>query len=56
MTDELAQILFALGALLLVGHGLRQRNIPMANYVKLAAIWVAIFAAVFICVRWLQGE
>lgn len=48
MTDDMAQWIWGIGALMLVGSSLLARRLPIAQSLKMALIWVAIFGAAFV--------
>ena len=48
MTDDIAQWIWGIGALALVGSSLVARRLPIGQTVKMALAWLAIFAAVFV--------
>ena len=53
MTGEIAvQSLWFIGAFILVLSGLVARRLPLADGLKMAAAWVAIFSALFLLI-WL---
>jgi hypothetical protein len=52
MTGETTvQILWFVGALTLVLSLLLARRLPMADWLKMALVWVAIFGLVFLVIR-----
>src|SRR5688572_9773135 len=48
MSDDAASLIWALGALVLVGSALAARRVPFARAWKMALLWLAIFAALFL--------
>ncbi|MBA3896649.1 MAG: TIGR02281 family clan AA aspartic protease [Sphingomonadaceae bacterium] len=46
--DTTAQLIWGVGALALVGSSLAARRLPLAQSLKMALAWVAIFAGVFV--------
>jgi aspartyl protease family protein len=48
MTDDMAQWIWGVGALVLVGSSLVARRMPLGQTVKMILLWVAIFGAVFV--------
>ena len=55
MEDRLASIILILGTLVLVGSGFAARRLPAGHMAKLALLWAAIFAAMFLLVRLVTG-
>lgn len=56
MTGELAvQAIWFIGAFVLVLSGLVARRLPMADWLKMALAWIAIFALMFLVVKLWQG-
>lgn len=56
MTGETTvQILWFLGAFTLVLSSLIARRLPMADWLKMALAWVAIFGLVFLVIRTWQA-
>ncbi|MBB6424533.1 hypothetical protein [Sphingopyxis sp. JAI128] len=49
--DTTVQILWFAGAFALVLSSLLARRLPMADWVKMALAWVAIFGLVFLVIR-----
>jgi aspartyl protease family protein len=52
---DAAYAIYALLAMMLVGSSLAARRLPMSDIVKMALIWVAIFAAGFAFFMMLQA-
>jgi aspartyl protease family protein len=48
MTDDTAQWIWGVGALILVGSSLIARRMPIARTLKMLLMWVAIFGAAFV--------
>jgi aspartyl protease family protein len=48
MTDNMAQWIWGIGALMLVGSSLVARRMPIGQTLKMALLWVAIFGAMFV--------
>jgi aspartyl protease family protein len=48
MTDDVAQWIWGIAALVLVGSSLVARRLPIGQTVKMALAWVAIFGGVFV--------
>ena len=56
MTGETTvQILWFVGAFALILSSLIARRLPMADWLKMALAWVAIFALVFLVIRTWQA-
>lgn len=53
--DTTVQILWFAGAFALVLSSLLARRLPMADWIKMALAWVAIFGLVFLVVRTWQA-
>jgi hypothetical protein len=49
--DTTVQILWFAGAFALVLSSLLARRLPMADWIKMALAWVAIFGLVFLVIR-----
>lgn len=49
--DTTVQLLWFVGAFTLVLSSLLARRLPMADWVKMALAWVAIFGLVFLVIR-----
>jgi hypothetical protein len=57
MTDQIASLLWFAGAFTLVLSSLAVRRISLGDGVKMALLWVLIFAAMFMAVRaWQVGQ
>jgi aspartyl protease family protein len=48
MTDNAAQWIWGIGALVLVGSSLLARRMPIGQSIKMALAWIAIFGAAFV--------
>jgi aspartyl protease family protein len=48
MTDDMAQWIWGIGALMLVGSSLVARRMPIGQTLKMLLLWVAIFGAFFV--------
>ena len=53
--DTTVQILWFAGAFALVLSSLLARRLPMADWIKMALAWVAIFGLVFLAIRTWQA-
>ncbi|MHA4837224.1 hypothetical protein [Sphingopyxis sp. MSC1_008] len=53
--DTTVQILWFAGAFVLVLSSLLARRLPMADWLKMALAWVAIFGLVFLVIRTWQA-
>lgn len=53
--DGIVQTIWFIGAFTLVISALVARRLPIGDVVKMALIWIAIFAVVFAVVSWWQG-
>ena len=53
--DTTVQILWFAGAFALVLSSLLARRLPMADWIKMALVWVAIFGLVFLVIRTWQA-
>ena len=53
--DTTVQILWIAGAFALVLSSLLARRLPMADWIKMALAWVAIFGLVFLVIRTWQA-
>ncbi|HKX89271.1 MAG TPA: hypothetical protein VJM13_08685 [Sphingopyxis sp.] len=53
--DTTVQILWFAGAFVLVLSSLLARRLPMADWIKMALAWVAIFGLVFLVIRTWQA-
>jgi hypothetical protein len=53
--DTTVQILWFAGAFALVLSSLLARRLPMADWIKMAFAWVAIFGLVFLVIRTWQA-
>lgn len=53
--DTTVQILWFAGAFVLVLSSLFARRLPMADWIKMALAWVAIFGLVFLVIRTWQA-
>ena len=53
--DTTVQILWFAGAFTLVLSSLLARRLPMADWIKMALAWVAIFGLVFLVIRTWQA-
>lgn len=54
MSDgQTANILYLLLLLMFIGSSLIARRLPLGRTVKMAAAWVAIFAAGFVAAKWI---
>ncbi|GAO78699.1 hypothetical protein [Sphingopyxis sp. C-1] len=53
--DTTVQILWFVGAFTLVLSSLLARRLPMADWIKMALAWVAIFGLVFLVIRTWQA-
>ena len=53
--DTTIQILWFAGAFALVLSSLLARRLPMADWIKMALAWVAIFGLVFLVIRTWQA-
>ena len=49
--DTAVQLIWFVGALTLVVSSLLARRLPMADWIKMALVWVAIFGLVFLVIR-----
>jgi aspartyl protease family protein len=56
MTDQAAGVLYIALLMVLVGSALAARRLPLAKSLKLALIWVAIFAAVIMIFSFLARQ
>ena len=48
MTDSGVSVIWAIGGLVLVGSSLLARRLPLAETLRMALAWIAIFSAVFV--------
>lgn len=53
--DTTVQIIWFVGAFALVVSSLLARRLPMADWLKMALAWVAIFGLVFLVIRTWQA-
>lgn len=53
--DTTVQILWFAGAFALVLSSLLARRLPMADWIKMALAWIAIFGLVFLVIRTWQA-
>lgn len=53
--DGIVQTIWFIGAFTLVISALVARRLPIGDVVKMALIWIAIFALMFAVVSWWQG-
>lgn len=53
--DGIVQTIWFTGAFALVISALVARRLPIGDVVKMALIWIAIFAVMFAVVSWWQG-
>lgn len=53
--DGIVQTIWFIGAFTLVISALVARRLPIGDVVKMALIWIAIFAVMFAVVSWWQG-
>lgn len=53
--DGIVQTIWFTGAFALVISALVARRLPIGDVVKMALIWIAIFALMFAVVSWWQG-
>lgn len=51
MSDTAVHLIWFVGAMTLVVSSLVARRLPMADWVKMALAWVAIFGLVFLVIR-----
>lgn len=54
--DGIVQTIWFIGAFTLVISALVARRLPIGDVVKMALIWIAIFAVMFAAVNWWQGR
>jgi len=51
MNDTAVHLIWFVGAMALVVSSLVARRLPMADWIKMALAWVAIFGLVFLVIR-----
>jgi len=51
--DSAVDLVWAIGALVIVGSALAARRLPLAKAWKLAFVWIAIFGAAFLVASYL---
>lgn len=55
MSDTAVQLIWFVGAMALVVSSLAARRLPMADWIKMALAWIAIFGLVFLVIRTWQA-
>jgi hypothetical protein len=53
--DDIVDAIWFIGAFTLVISALVARRLPISDLVKMALVWIAIFAVMFAAVSWWQG-